>query len=162
MFHKKNFDQLIQKLEKVGNERPDPEDTLHNIARAVDGAELSEEEWVNFYRYITMQNREEFEYIAREKIVTLGDLGDDELEKIQKKIAFGEGRDVEWYQNGNETKLIVKNLPNNNNKEKNGKKPMVGPRSSVPSSPQGGIPPSCLKSSLENLQISQDDEKRQG
>ena len=166
-YKKDNFEKIIKKLEKLGNDRPNPEDTLHNIARATEGAELSDEEWVNFYRYITTQNREEFEYVARDTIVTLGDLGDEELEKIQKKIAFGEGREVEWYQNGNETTLIVKNITNNNNKEKNGKS-LVRPCESIPISPQGCQFESRTPGSLEDIQerisgIScEEDEKGQG
>ena len=158
-----NFEKVIQKLERFGDDRPDPEDNLHNIARCVEGAELNEEEWCNFFRYITSQNKKDFEYVARDKIVTLGDLGDEELEKIQKEIGFGQGREVEWYQNGMETKLIVKNITNNN-KEDNGKKPLVGSCTSLSSGPQRREFKKCPQGSLENIQErrgSEDDEKKQ-
>ena len=116
-----NFDKVIKKLTKLGNERPEPDDHLYNITKCVEGVTLNEEEWCNFYRYITTQDKEEFDYLPRSEIHTLGDLGDEELNRIQKNIAFGEGREVECYQNGTETTLIVKNVTTTN--KDNGKKP---------------------------------------
>ena len=146
-----NFDRVIKKLVRLGRDRPDPEDHLYNVTQCLEGIELSEEEECNFYRYITCQNTEDFEYLPRSEIVTLGDLGDEELERIQKSIGFGENEDVECFQNGMETTMIVKNVTNTNIKD-NGKKFLDGPRRIVQSSPQGGKFESCPPGSLEDIQ----------
>ena len=153
-----NFDKVIKKLTKLGNERPEPDDHLYNITKCVEGVTLNEEEWCNFYRYITTQDKEEFDYLPRSEIHTLGDLGDEELNRIQKNIAFGEGREVECYQNGTETTLIVKNVTTTN--KDNGKKPVVGSCSSVPQIAFRRQPKNRPKSSRKN--VPQDSDEKQG
>jgi hypothetical protein len=139
--------------------RPEPEDHLYNITKCVEGVDLNEEEWCNFYRYITSQNTKEFEYLPRDKIVTLGDLGEDELKKIESKIAYGEDQTVEYFQNGIETTIIVKNVKDIKLKD-NGKF-LATACKSVPSLSQGGQPKNRTQSSLKNVQKdrSSEDEK---
>ena len=85
-----NFEKVIKKLKKIGNERPDPEDHLYNIVKCVEDVDLNDEEWCNFYRYITCQDKSDFEYLPRNQIVTLGDLGDEKLQEMQKDMGYGE------------------------------------------------------------------------
>ena len=149
-----NFEKVIGKLTRLGENRPDPEDHLYNIVRCVENSELNEEEWCNFYRYITCQNKEEFEYLPRDQITTLGDLGDEKLEEIQKSIGYGEDKSVEYFQNGNETTIIVKNLPY----IINGKEPVVGSCEKISCEPQRTIFESCSQGCRENIQESDEKE----
>ena len=156
------FDRVIRKLKKLGNNRPDPEDHLYNVTQCVENSNMSEEEWCNFYRYITCQDQEEFEYLPRSQITTLGDLGDETLEKIQKQIVYGDKQCVEYFQNGMETTMIVKNIQPIKDKE-NGKKSVAAACGKLPCRAQGGFPKNCLKSSIKNIQTlrssSSEDEK---
>jgi hypothetical protein len=156
-----NFDRVVLKLEHLGDERPEPEDHLYNITQAVQGIDLNDEEWCNFYRYITSQNKKEFEYLPRDKIVTLGDLGDDELKRIAKKISYGEDQTVEYFQNGIETTMIVKNVEPIKLKD-DGTKFLDPACEILPCLSQGGISKNCPQSSLKNVQEesrSSEDEK---
>ena len=155
-----NFDKVIRKFEQMCVDRPEPEDHLYNITKCVEGADLNEEEWCNFYRYITSQNTKEFEYLPRDQIVTLGDLGEEELKKIESKMAYGEDQSVEYFQNGIETTIIVKNVEPIKLKD-NGKF-LASSCKSVPSLSQGGQPKNCPPCSLKNVQEesrSSEDEK---
>ena len=69
-----NCKDAIERLERLFKKRPDPGDHLINIAEAVEGLTMNSEEWKTFYRYITTQNKDEFEFEVQEKVVTLGDL----------------------------------------------------------------------------------------
>ena len=155
-----NFDKVIRKFEQMCVDRPEPEDHLYNITKCVEGADLSEEEWCNFYRYITSQNTKEFEYLPRDQIVTLGDLGEEELKKIESKMAYGEDQSVEYFQNGMETTIIVKNV--GPIKLKDNGKFLATAREILPCLSQGGQPKNCPQSSLKNVQKesgSSEDEK---
>ena len=155
-----NFDKVIRKFEQMCVDRPEPEDHLYNITKCVEGADLSEEEWCNFYRYITSQNTKEFEYLPRDQIVTLGDLGEEELKKIESKMAYGEDQSVEYFQNGIETTIIVKNV--GPIKLKDNGKFLATAREILPCLSQGGQPKNCPQSSLKNVQKesgSSEDEK---
>ena len=145
-----NFKKVIEKLNKLEEGRPEPEDLFHNIISSVDGENLSEEEWCNFYRYITSQNREDFKYLPRSEIITLGDLGDEKLAEIQKTMEYGEDQSVEYIQNGIETRLFVKNVPSILKKNNNGKR-LDGACEKIPSLSQGGIAESCPPRSLEDI-----------
>ena len=154
-----NFEKVIRKLERLYEERPEPEDHLYNITKCVEGADLNEEEWCNFYRYITSQDTRDFEYLPRDQIVTLGDLGEEELKKIESKMAYGEDQSVEYFQNGIETTIIVKNVEPIKLKD-NGKF-LASSCKSLLSLSQGGQPKNCPQSSLKNVQEdrSSEDEK---
>jgi len=145
-----NFEKVISKLNKLEKGRPEPDDMFHNIITSVDGENLSEEEWCNFYRYITSQNREEFTYLPRSEITTLGDLGEEKLAEMQKMLDYGEDQSVECIQNGMVTHLFVKNVPSIIKKKLDGKF-MDGSCKEIPSLSQGCIAKSCPPRSIENI-----------
>ena len=89
----------------------------------------------------------------------MGDLGEEELKKIESKMAYGEDQSVEYFQNGIETTIIVKNVEPIKLKD-NGKF-LASSCKSVPSLSQGGQPKNCPQSSLKNVQEdrSSEDEK---
>ena len=156
-----NFEKVIKKLEQFGKDRPSPEDHLYNISKCVEGNNMSGEEWANFYRYITCQAKEEFEYLTRDKIVTLGDLGEEKLQEIEDSLAYGPDKTLECYQNGIETLMIVKNVEGNKEKENNnGKKPLATACSQLPRRPQGCVTENCTQGSFQNVQqVCSSDEK---
>jgi len=159
-----NFKKVIEKLNRLEKGRPEPEDMFNNIISSIDGENLNEEEWCNFFRYITSQNREEFTYLPRSEITTLGDLGDEKLAQIQETLDYGEDQSVEYIQNGIETRLFVKNVPsiikNNDGKF------MDGACEKIPSLSQGGItknrPPRSIEDIPQGLESesSSEDEKQ--
>jgi hypothetical protein len=128
MFEKENFDKAIKKLTQLGTTRPDPEDHIYNIIRATENTEMGDEEWCNFYMYITCQHKEEFKYLPRSEMITLGDLGDEELNRIQEEIGVGKHSTIECVQNGFETHMRVSNVIPITIKENNGKKQLDDPR----------------------------------
>jgi len=145
-----NFEKVIKKLKKIGNERPDPEDHLYNIVKCVEDVDLNDEEWCNFYRYITCQDKSDFEYLPRNQIVTLGDLGDEKLQEMQKDMGYGDDQHVQYYQNGIETTMIVKNV--GSIIKDNGKECVVGSCEELSCEPQRTLSESCSQGSFKNVQ----------
>ena len=75
-------------------------------------------------------------------------------------MAYGEDQSVEYFQNGMETTIIVKNVEPIKLKD-NGKF-LASPCKSVPCLSQGGISKNCPQSSVQNVQEesrSSEDEK---
>ena len=66
------FKMACKLLDRYDNNRPDPTDHIYNIARVVEEVPLNEEESVNFYAYICVSDKTEFEYKKRSEYVTLG------------------------------------------------------------------------------------------
>ena len=85
-----NFEKVIKVFNKLSNERPDPEDHLFNIKECCQHATMNNEEWMNFYTYITDQNPDEFEYRKISEVETLGDLGEEELTRIAKTLEYSD------------------------------------------------------------------------
>ena len=76
----------IRKLKKLTKNRPQPEDVLINIAESCENLDLGEEGWANFYNFITCQCPEEWEYMDKCDLKTLGDLTEGEMERIERDI----------------------------------------------------------------------------
>ena len=77
----KNCKKAIDKLKRLTKKRSDPADHLINIAESVEGLTLDSEEWTTFYRYITTQNTDGFQFETHEKVITLGDLDPEYIKK---------------------------------------------------------------------------------
>jgi hypothetical protein len=60
--------------------------------------------------YITSQTPEEYEYTDHSETQTLGDLGDDELNRIQAEIGLGNDEDIKYTENGFEVHMAVTNV----------------------------------------------------
>ena len=80
------FQKACKLLDKLDAQRSDPSDHLFNIARVMETVKMNEEESVNFYAYICSPDKEDFEYKPRSEYVTLGDLGDEELQRLHNEI----------------------------------------------------------------------------
>ena len=100
---------VIKKLERLEQRRPDPSDHLVNIMRAVEGEDMDDEAWCNFYRYITCQNRDDWEFLPREEVVTLGDLPPEYIESVQKTLEYPPEQTATVCKNGIEFLINVKN-----------------------------------------------------
>jgi hypothetical protein len=145
-----NFEKVIKVFNKLSNERPDPEDHLFNIKECCQHATMNDEEWMNFYTYITDQNQDEFEYRKITDVETLGDLGEEELTRIAKTLEYSDEFVVESHTNGDEINIFVKRSlitsKNNNHAE-----PMDGALEEISSSPQGNITERSNVCSIENV-----------
>ena len=104
-----NFKRIIKDLDRLNQDRAAPEDFIHNVAKIADTNAFTDEEHMNFYRYITSQDNSKFEYKPRKDVITLGDLPMEELEKINAGLTI---HNVDVRQNGNETLMLVKNMEN--------------------------------------------------
>ena len=100
---------VIKKLERLEERRPDPSDHLVNIMRAVEGEEMNDEAWCNFYRYITCQNKDDWEFIPRAEVMTLGDLPPEYIESVQKTLKYPPEQTATVCKNGIEFLINVKN-----------------------------------------------------
>ena len=99
----------IEKLNRLNKSRPDPADTLINIAEVCQGCDLNDEGWTNFYSYITTSDRSTWQYLT--DIPTLGDLSEEHLAKIEEdlqKQVSDVGVMHKSYENGIETFVDVK------------------------------------------------------
>ena len=105
----KNCKKAIEKLKRLTKKRSDPADHLINIAESVEGLTLDSEEWTTFYRYITTQNTDGFQFETHEKVITLGDLDPEYIKKVERSLIYPEGQTVEMKQNGFDIHLIVRN-----------------------------------------------------
>ena len=145
-----NFEKVIKLFNNLSKERPDPEDHLFNIKECCQNATMNDEEWMNFYTYITDQNTDEFEYRKITDVETLGDLGEEELTRIAKTLEYSDEFVVESHTNGDEINIFVKrsSITSKNNKHA---KPMDGPLEKISSSPQGNIPQRRNESSQQDV-----------
>ena len=100
---------VIKKLERLEQRRPDPSDHLVNIMRAVEGEDMNDEAWCNFYRYITCQNKDDWEFLPREEVVTLGDLPPEYIKSVEKTLEYPPEQTVTVCKNGIEFLINVKN-----------------------------------------------------
>ena len=100
---------VIQKFEKLEKRRPDPSDHLVNIMNAIEGADMNDEAWCNFYRYITCQNKDDWEFVPREKVVTLGDLDPEYIKSVEKMLEYPPEQTVEVWKNGVDIHIYVNN-----------------------------------------------------
>ena len=99
----------IEKLNRLNKSRPDPADTLINIAEVCQDCDLNDEGWTNFYSYITTTDRSTWQYLT--DIPTLGDLSEEHLAKIEEdlqKQVSDVGVMHKSYENGIETFVDVK------------------------------------------------------
>ena len=112
----KGFTRACNLLDKYDQNRSDPTDHIYNVARVMEEVPLNEEESVNFCAYICVSDKSEFEYKPRSEYVTLGDLGEEELERLHNEI-YGENHfnqiTHEYPPNGNEINLVVSNIKGN-------------------------------------------------
>ena len=104
-----NCKKAIERLENLTQKRSDPADHLINIAEAIEGLKLSSEEWTTFYRYITTQNKKDFEFETPEKVVTLGDLDTKYIKKVERSLIYPSGQTVEIKKNGFDIHITVRN-----------------------------------------------------
>ena len=95
----------IEKLNRLTKQRPDPSDTLINIAETCQNLDISEEGWCNFYAYITCNDRENWVYKPKSDLKTMGDLTEAELKKIEEDLESQITANMEYrcYRNGIET-----------------------------------------------------------
>jgi hypothetical protein len=145
-----NFEKVIKVFNKLSKERPDPEDHLFNIKECCENATMNDEEWMNFYSYITDQNQDEFEYRKITDVETLGDLGEEELSRIAKTLEYSDEFIVESHTNGDEINIMVKRSlitsKNNHHAE-----PLDGALEEISSRSQGGLAKCSDESSLEDV-----------
>ena len=80
----KGFTRACNLLDKYDQNRSDPTDHIYNVARVLDEVTMTEEESVNFHAYICVSDKSNFEFKPRSEYVTLGDLGEEELNKLVK------------------------------------------------------------------------------
>ena len=124
---------VIQKLERLEKRRPDPSDHLVNIMNAIEGEDMDDEAWCNFYRYITIQDKDEWKFIAREQVVTLGDLDPEYIKSVEKMLEYPPEQTVKVWKNGVDIHISVDNVKTTDIIDKH--EPLVGPFKSVPQSP---------------------------
>ncbi len=107
------FTRAKKLLTKYDELRGDPTDHIYNIARVMAEVVLNEEECVNFYAYICEPDKAGFEYKHRSEYTTLGDLGEDELERLHNEVydtnEFNQITHA-YPPNGNEINLVVSNI----------------------------------------------------
>ena len=144
-----NCKDAIKRLDILSKKRPDPADHLINIAEAVEGLTLNYEDWTTFYRYITTQNRDEFEFETQEKVITLGDLDPKFITEVEQSLVYPEGQTVEMKKNGFDIHLTVRN---SKTIDKDNGKSLACSFGSLPESSPRRKPEKCdEKSSVELL-----------
>ncbi len=155
----KGFTRACKLLNRYDNNRPDPTDHIYNVARVMEEVPLTEEESVNFYAYICVSDKSDFEYKPRSEYVTLGDLGEEELERLHNEV-YGENQFNQithsYPPNGNEINLVVSNIKGNDGQR------MVRSCEEIQSQCGGqeDVIETSFKSSIQNIQESgSDDEK---
>ena len=136
----KNCKKAIEKLKRLTKKRSDPADHLINIAESVEGLTLDSEEWTTFYRYITTQNTDGFQFETHEKVITLGDLDPEYIKKVERSLIYPEGQTVEMKQNGFDIHLIVRN---SQTIDKDNGKSLAGSFGRVPESSPRGVSQEC-------------------
>ena len=120
------FNRVMKKLTKLEKRRADPSDHFINIVEAVRGENMTDEAWTNFYIYITSQNKDDWEYVSRDKVVTLGDLDPEYLREVEKTLEYPPEQSVKVVKNGIDIHIDVNYNPIKD-KESNAE-PMVSPR----------------------------------
>ncbi len=157
----KGFTRACKLLNRYDNNRPDPTDHIYNVARVMEEVPLTEEESVNFYAYICVSDKSDFEYKPRSENDTLGDLGEEELERLHKEV-YGENQfnqiTHEYPPNGNEINLVVSNIKGNDGQR------MVRSCQEIPSDciGQENVIETGTQSSSQNVQESgSDDEQKE-
>ena len=158
---------VMKKYLKLMEQRPDPEDTLYNIAQSLDNCGLNEEGYANFYDFISTQNRDDWHYRPLQEIHTLGDLSAEEIKQIdddlQAKLSELPCKfTTEASQNGIETFVNVKCVPN---KQKEHGKRLAGFCKGLPQEASGPQPQGHPQESLCRIQEEADEkseEKREG
>ena len=145
-----NFEKVIKVFNKLSKERPDPEDHLFNIKECCQDASMNDEEWMNFYTYITDQNTDEFEYRKITDVETLGDLGEEELTRIAKTLEYSDEFVVESHTNGDEINILVKRSPITS-KNNHHAKPLDGAFEKLSSLPQRNFPERINESGKQDL-----------
>ncbi len=155
------FTRACKLLDKYDHNRSDPTDHIYNVARVLDEVTMTEEESVNFHAYICVSDKSDFEYKPRSEYVTLGDLGEEELERLHKEV-YGENQfnqiTHEYPPNGNEINLVVSNIKGNDGQR------MVRSCQEIPSDciGQENVIETGPQSSSKKLQESwSDDEKKE-
>ncbi len=113
------FREFMKKLEKLNTKRSAPSDFIYNLAEISRELQFSNVEWTNFYQYVTLQNKDEFKWVAEGEITTLGDMPIEELEKLNSELTQDH---VDFRQNGFETTMLIKNMENLEVIKTNGKK----------------------------------------
>ena len=139
-----NCNRVIKKFEKLEIRRSDPSDHLVNIMNAVEGEEMGDEAWCNFYRYITCQNKDEWVFVPRNKVVTLGDLDPEYIKSVEKMLEYPPEQTVNVWKNGVDIHISVENV-NTIDKEN---EPLARTFESIPQSPPRRIPQECDEKSL--------------
>ena len=94
------FNRVMKKFAYLEKRRSDPADHLINIVDAVHGETMSDEAWTNFYRYITTQNKDDWEFVPRDTVVTLGDLDPEYLKGVEKTLEYPPEQSVKVTKNG--------------------------------------------------------------
>ena len=145
-----NFEKVIKVFNRLSKERPDPEDHLFNIKECCENATMNDEEWMNFYTYITDQNTDEFVYRKITDVETLGDLGEEELTRIAKTLEYSDEFVVESHTNGDEINIFVKRSPITS-KNNHHAKPLDGASEEISSLPQRNFPERSNVCSIEDL-----------
>ena len=104
-----NFEKFINRLTRMNKQRPSPGDFIYNLAEIAADLKFTQEEWTNFYIYVTLQDKDEFEWKPAGTVETLGDIADEELIALNEELVQP-GCDVR--KNGIETTVMVKNMEN--------------------------------------------------
>ena len=107
----------IKKLNNLIEHRPDPDDMLYNIAESVNGVDLTEEGWSNFYNYITEQDPDNWHYKQQSDVMTMGDIPENDLQLMANELndEYEKSLKVQDYKvthNGMETIIEITNKLN--------------------------------------------------
>ncbi len=113
------FQEFLKRLQRLNKRRSEPSDFIYNLAEISNELQFSDNEWVNFYQYVTLQNKDDFKWVKEGEIKTLGDLPIEELEQLNKELTQD---NVDFRQNGFETNMLIKNMENLEVIKTNGKK----------------------------------------
>ncbi len=116
------FQEFLKRLQRLNTRRSAPSDFIYNLAEISNELQFSDLEWVNFYQYVTLQNKDDFRWVKEGEIQTLGDLPIEELEQLNKELTQD---NVDFRQNGFETNMLIKNMENLEVIKTNGKKRMA-------------------------------------
>ncbi len=116
------FQEFLKRLQRLNKRRSEPSDFIYNLAEISNELQFSDNEWVNFYQYVTLQNKDDFKWVKEGEIKTLGDLPIEELEQLNKELTQD---NVDFRQNGFETNMLIKNMENLEVIKTNGKKRMA-------------------------------------
>ncbi len=116
------FQEFLKRLQRLNKRRSEPSDFIYNLAEISNELQFSDNEWVNFYQYVTLQNKDDFRWVKEGEIQTLGDLPIEELEQLNKELTQD---NVDFRQNGFETNMLIKNMENLEVIKTNGKKRMA-------------------------------------